>query len=205
MKKYKRLPNWKRWESKLAKINGLYEGDMFLARVQARYDELLAQALYYRNRAIRHHFEDNILPAVAAYSVLLMDGVDKETALQLLDQLLEAAIESERRMYRFWGRFPFFFDMIRLMLKPMMNAQYPEKWNVEWLELGRDMVGLNCHSCFYLDVLTDYGFPELTSHFCWLDDLLTAEAKPSVRFARTQTLARGGTMCDFRYVRVRCK
>jgi hypothetical protein len=50
--------------------------------------------------------------------------------------------------------------------------------------------------------LTEYGFPELTPHFCRLDDVLAAEAAPSVRFERTQTLARGGTLCDFRYARV---
>ncbi len=203
MMKRKLLPNAKRWESEIAKIRGRDEGAAFIVRVQARYDELLAQAQYYENKALRHHFEGNILPAVAAYSILLMDGKDKNSAAETLDKLLEAGIGLERRMYRFWGRFPFFFDMIKLMLKPMMKMQYPEKWDVEWLDLGRNAVGLNCHSCFYLEVLTEYGFPELAPHFCRLDDLLAGEAAPSVRFERTQTIARGGTMCDFRYVRVR--
>lgn len=74
---------------------------------------------------------------------------------------------------------------------------------MEWLDLGRDLVGLNCRACFYLDMLTEYGFPELTPHFCRLDDALAAEAAPSVRFERTQTIARGGTLCDFRYARVK--
>lgn len=39
--------------------------------------------------------------------------------------------------------------------------------------------------------------------FCRLDDLLAAEAASTIRFERTQTLARGGTLCDFRYERVR--
>jgi hypothetical protein len=201
--KHKLLPNAKRWKKVIAKERGHDEAAIFLARVQARYDELLIQARSYENLALRHHFEDNILPAIAAYSVVLMDGKDQDAAAQTLDTWLEAGIESERRMYRFWGIFPFFFDLIRWMLKPMMSRQYPERWNVEWLDLGRDTVGLNCHACFYLDVLTEYGFSELTPHFCRLDDLLAAEARSSVRFERTQTIARGGTMCDFRYVRVR--
>lgn len=132
-----------------------------------------------------------------------MDGMDKESAGFVLDSLLEAGIESRRRMYRFLGRFPFFFDILRLLLKPMMEAQFPDHCDVEWSAIGPDAVGLNCHSCFYLDRLAEFGFPELTPHFCRLDDLLAAEAAPSVRFERTQTLARGGTMCAFRYVRVR--
>ncbi len=202
MSRKKHLPNTKRWEREIAKTRGCNEGAAFLARVLARYDELLGQAFRYENKALRHHFEDNILPAIAAYSVLLMDGMEKESAGRVIDSLLEAGIESERRMYRFWGRFPFFFDMLRIMLKPMMKAQYPDGWNPEWLELGPDLVGLNCRSCFYLDRLTEYGFPELTPHFCRLDDLLAAEAAPSIRFERTQTIARGGMICDFRYARV---
>ncbi|MEW6406798.1 MAG: L-2-amino-thiazoline-4-carboxylic acid hydrolase [Chloroflexota bacterium] len=203
--KQKLLPNLKRWENEFAKERGRNEAAGFILRVQAQYNELISQAHRYDNKALRHHFEGNILPAIAAYSTLLADGSDPQTALQILDQLLEAQIEPERRMYRFWGRFPFFFDMIRFMLKPIMKTQYPQRWNVEWLDLGPDAVGLNCHACFYLDALTEYGLPELTPHFCRLDDLLAAEAAPSVRFERTQTLARGGTMCDFRYVRVRSK
>ncbi len=201
--KSRRLSDAKRWERAIAKERGSDASAVFLARVQARYDELLSRARRYENNALRHHFEDRILPAAAAYSVLLMDGMEKESAGRIVDSLLEAGIESERRMYRFWGRFPFFFDLIRLTLKPMMKAQYPDKWNAEFLDLGRDLVGLNCHSCFYLDRLTEYGYPELTPHFCRLDDLLAAEAAPSVRFERMQTLGRGGTMCDFRYARVK--
>ena len=196
------LPDGVSWKRELAREIGYREAGSFLARAQARYDELLGQAPRLDNRALRNHFENRILPAIAAYSVFLMDA-DKDTAVSRLDQLLEAGIGPERSMYRFWGRFPLFFDMLRLMLKPMMQAQYTEGWEVEWLDLGRDVVGLNCHACFYLDVLTEYGFPELTQHFCRLDDLLAAEAASSIRFERTQTLGRGGSLCDFRYMRVR--
>jgi hypothetical protein len=201
--KTKRLPKLKRWERELAKTRGRDEAAIFLARAQARYDELLSRARRYEKKALRFHFEDNLLPAIAAYSVLLMDGMDRDAAGDALDSLLEAGLESERRMYRFWGRFPFFFDMLRAALRPMMDAQFPEGWNVEWIEPSRDLVGLNCRACFYLDRLTEYGFPELTPHFCRLDDLLAAEAAPAIRFERTQTIGRGGTMCDFRYARVR--
>jgi hypothetical protein len=198
----KLLPNEKQWESAIAKRGGPDEARIFLTRVQARYDELVLQAHHYENKALRFHFEHNILPAIAAYSILLMDGLEKKTAMEIIDDLLEAGIESERRMYRFWGRFPFFFNMIKLMLWPMMKKQYPERWDIEWLDLGPDVTGLNCHACFYLDVLTEYGFSELTPHFCRLDELLAGEAASSVRFERTQTLANGGTICDFRYMRV---
>ena len=203
MRNHKTLPNLKNWQTESEKAMGHKAGAAFLIRVQSKYNELFGQARQYENKALQQHFDNNIMPAMAAYSVLLDDGKDKESALQVIDRLLEATIDSARTMYRFWGRFPFFFDMIRIMLKPMMKKNYPERWNIEWLDLGHDVTGMNCRACFYLDTLTDYGFAELTPHFCRLDELLAAEATPSIRFERTQTLARGGTMCDFRYVRVK--
>lgn len=125
--KSKQLPNRKRWENEIAKQRGMDVAAIFLARVQARYDELRNQARRYENKALRQHFENNILPAVAVYSVLLMDGMEKESADRVMDSLLEAGVESARRVYRFLGRFPFFFDMLRVMLKPMMTTQYPER------------------------------------------------------------------------------
>ncbi|MEW5939661.1 MAG: L-2-amino-thiazoline-4-carboxylic acid hydrolase, partial [Chloroflexota bacterium] len=199
--KTKPLPNLKRWERRLANERGRSEAIIFLTSVQARYDELLSRARRYENRALRGHFEGNILPIVAAYSVLLMDGAEEETAGGVVDLLLEASVESERRMYRFWGRFPIFFNVVRLALKPMMKMQFPADWDIEWLDLGRDLVGFNCRSCFYLDRLTEYGYPELTPHFCRVDEALMSEVARTIRFERTQTLGRGGTMCDFRYAR----
>ncbi len=202
--KRKIIPNAKRWKTVMARQRSPAEAASFLARVQARYEELISQAASYSNRALRIHFEDNILPAVAAYSILMMDGVEKDSALELLDRLLEASLESQRRMYRFWGRFQFFFDMVKLVLKPMMKMQYPEEeWKVEWIDFTPDMAGLNYHACFYMNRLSEYGLAELTPHFCRLDDFLAAQAAPSLRLERTQTIGRGGSMCDFRYIRVK--
>ncbi len=186
---------------------GETEARVFLSRVEAKYLELYARSERHSPRVLQTlHFEKNILPAVAAYKILLMEGKSSESALETLDVLLEATVAGQKRVYRFWGQFPFFFDMLRWMLKPMMRLQYPESaWKTEFPDLGRDIVGLDCHGCFYLKVLSEYGLPELTRHFCRLDDVLYEGVTPYIRFERTQTIGRGGTMCDFRYYRVRQK
>jgi hypothetical protein len=54
------------------------------------------------------------------------------------------------------------------------------------------------YECFYLNMLTAYGVPELTSHFCRLDDLLFGEFQ-GISWERTKTLGRGDDCCDFRF------
>ena len=199
------LPTYRIWLREWTRLHGEMQARVFLSRIQAKYSELYARSRRYSPRVLQKlHFEKNILPAVAAYKIMLMDGQSPETALESLDIFLEATIAGQKRMYRFWGRFPFFFDVLRWALKPMMRIQYPPAgWQTDFPALGRDAVGLDEHSCFYLQVLNDYGLPELTRHFCRLDDILYEGVSPYIRFERTQTLGRGGTLCDFRYYRVK--
>ena len=55
-------------------------------------------------------------------------------------------------------------------------------------------------TCFFLKVLSAYGAPELTAHFCKLDDLLFGNI-PGISWERTQTLGRGDECCNFRFCR----
>ncbi len=73
----------------------------------------------------------------------------------VLDRLLETTIAGQKRLYQFLGKFPFFFDLIRWTLRPMMRIQYPEKgWQINYPNLGPDVVALDSQRCFYLDVLS---------------------------------------------------
>jgi len=74
-------------------------------------------------------------------------------------------------------------------------------WDIELVENSQCSFAFNVHRCFYLDVLTAYGAPELTALYCRLDDLLYATWSPSIRWERTKTLGRGDDCCDFRYSR----
>ncbi len=203
----KTLPNRKTWQDELSRLRGVEYAGVTIEKIEKKYEELLQKAPSYPGWFLQvYHFEKNILPAVALYSVLKEAGDTADEALKLVDALLEAKLVGQKRVYSFWGKMPFFFDMIRLMMEPMMKVQYPKAgWDTEYPRLGRDIVALDEHSCFYLRVLTGYGMPELTAHFCRLDDYLFEGVSPYVRWERQQTLGRGGQLCDFRYYRVKSK
>jgi hypothetical protein len=198
-------PQLKNWQQEIIRQRGKADAKLFMERVKTRYVALFSGSRSYKPHVLQKlHFENNVLPVIALYQVLLEEGNSPNSALKILDRLLETGIAGQKRFYKFWGRFPFFFDMLRLTLKPMVTRQYPQEgWRNEYPDLGPDVVALNGHGCFYLNVLTEYGLPELTRHFCRLDDLLFEGVTPYVRWERTQTLGRGGELCDFRYYRVR--
>lgn len=197
-----RMPNIGPWQQALIEQRGEVEGAMLAARVQARYDELYTQRPHFADRALRMHLEDHILPGLALYQVLQNDRGEPESALSEVDRLFEAGLDKKLVQLRLLGRLPAPFAAFRLLARWSMREFPAEGWAIELVEDSKQSYAFTIRRCFYLDVLTAYGAPELTASFCRLDDLLCANLPPPLRFERTKTLGRGDDCCDFRYVRL---
>src|SRR5512146_2173777 len=70
-----RLPGYKIWLGALSRRMNETAALVLLSRVEAKYLELLARSPRYSPRVLQKlHLEKIILPAAAAYRILLMDG-----------------------------------------------------------------------------------------------------------------------------------
>jgi hypothetical protein len=169
-----------------------------------RYDDLYAGRRHYANRALRKHLSENILPGIALYQALLDDPDTQQRAMPLVERVCtDWAVPSRRQMERL-GRLPFYYPLMRVVIKPMMWFSYPaEAWKREWVENSGAAVAFDMKGCFYLDMLDSYGVPELTAQYCQMDDLVYDGISPQVRWDRKKTLGRGDDCCDFRFVRVK--
>jgi len=191
---------------------GLYEelgkvrATDILAKIQARYSELLRKRALYPQRALRMHLMKNILPGLALYQILREEGISQDAALEVVDRIFEIRVEAKRKRMLWAGRFELFYHLMRWSTRAMMRINYPSAgWQVEWLEVSPERVAFNIHRCFYLEALSSYGAAELTSSFCRGDELVYRDVSRHLRFERTQTLGRGDQVCDFRFVRTGLK
>lgn len=194
------LPDAARWQDVLAAHYGPVDAALLIARMQARYRELFAERPHFDHKALRWHLENSILPGVAAYQVLWDASDDQAEALAVFDHLLEASLQESpvRWQMKLLANLPRQFGVFRWVVRRTMQAQYPrEGWLLTWLEDNEERISFNVHRCFYLDLLTEYGVPELTAHFCRGDDLLFAQLPPEIRWERTETLGCGGRCCNF--------
>ena len=197
------MPHADLWRRELADRLEAGKAADLMDRVEARYAELYRDRTRYDHPALRQHLEENILPGLALYQVLRAGGYDEAGALQLTERLLTVDLLRRRRPLELLGRLPFFFSLLRAVTRGFMARNFPPQgWQVEWRDEGRDVVAFDMVSCFYLDVLTEYGAPELTPVYCGLDDLVYEGVSPHVRWERTRTLGRGDNCCDFRFRRV---
>jgi hypothetical protein len=94
------------------------------------------------------------------------------------------------------------FAALRFLNRWALKYRYPpEGWRFEWVEDSDQCIAYDARECFYLNVLTFYGAPELTAHLCAIDDLLYGDLR-GISWERTKTLGRGDDRCDFRFCRV---
>jgi hypothetical protein len=198
-----RMPYLDVGQEVLAETRGPVQATLLAARVQARYDELYARRLRFEQPALRQHYEVGILPSLAFYQTLREER-DQEAALEEMDRIIPALVErsGRRRLAQILGAMPDSFAVLRIVNRWVMKVRYPpEGWRFEWVEDSNQCIAYDARECFYLNVLTACGAPELTAHLCAIDDLLYNNL-PGISWERTKTLGRGDDRCDFRFCRV---
>jgi hypothetical protein len=198
-----RMPYLEVGQRVLAETRGTVKAALLAAQVQARYDELYAHRLRFHQPALRQHLEEGVLPALALYQTLREEGDDQEAVLAEIDRIITAMTErsGRRRLVKAMGHLPDPFAILRIANRWAMKRVYPpEGWRFEWVEDSDQCIAYDARECFYVNVLTFYGAPELTAHLCTVDDLLFGDL-PGISWERTQTLARGDDRCNFRFCR----
>ncbi len=201
----RRMPYLDVGQQVLAETRGPVQAALLAARVQARYDELYAHRLHFHQPALRQHLEEGILPALALYQTLCEEGDDQEAALAEIDRILAASVErsGRRRLVKAMGHLPDPFAILRIANRWAMKRVYPpEGWRFEWVEDSDQCIAYDARECFYVNVLSFYGAPELTAHLCVIDDLLYGDL-PGIAWERTKTLSRGDDRCNFRFCRTK--
>lgn len=77
--------------------------------------------------------------------------------------------------------------------RPIVNAES----EIAVVDLER--VDFTVNKCWFFELTTRAGVPELAPMFCAGDEGYFENHQPEIRFSRTTTLAEGGACCDFKF------
>jgi hypothetical protein len=191
------------WQRRLAQTRGEVPAAMLAARVQARYDDLYAHRPHFAHSALRFYLL-HLLPGLALYQVLRMEGDDQEAALKEAESLVVATSVELDGLWRVLQRSKDPFGMLRQIVRRALQYALPSPaWEAESVEDGADAIAFRIRRCFYMDVLAAYGAPELTQLYCKLDDISYESMPSTIAWQRHGTLGRGGDCCDLRFSRGR--
>jgi hypothetical protein len=194
-----KIPMSRRFFPPLASIIGKER----YGRVLVRYRDLYASHDLPQNPFLQWHLTEGILPGLAFYQVLRESGESREGALAAIDRAFASLFSGNVRKMKRLGRLPFIYPFLRRFIRPAMRPYPAEGWSIEWIQNDKEAIRFSMKSCFYHDVLSRYGAPELTASFCRVDDLTYESMSPRVSWRRTMTIAGGDEVCDFCFARAK--
>lgn len=202
-----RFPQLRLVQQGLTKKYGEVEAAFLAGRIQQRYEELYKHRPRFRDCRLQFHVNQSIIPVLALYQVLLDQAGNSQRALTEVQELIIKVVMGKGGfMIRLLQYFFDPFSVLRRAVRFVNRTAFPASgWDIQYTVDDRQAIAFNIHGCLYMNVLSAYGVPELTQVFCQFDDAI-AELFPSqITWKRESTLARGGSLCDFRYERVQDK
>ena len=139
----------------------------------------------------------------------LVELFDAERAVAIMKEVMDAAayepmmmcLPDPERVRQLEGApIAIFRDYIEAMARASVEAGCNEMRVLD-LDDGGGAFELNVTWCVWLELARRLGIPEGCQPNCYADDLVFPEYFDAlgIRYARTQTLACGGSCCDFRF------
>ena len=177
---------------------GPQQGPQIAADMERQYQQLCLRDGEQPPDLIRH-LHNNIYPVVAAFRSLMAGGMPRqeasETAQAAFLELMEAPAASIRKLCRIPG----FYRLVPSLFSKLTPKLFKKEAGFEFqfypTEPGH--VRFDMKACPYFRACQDLDCPELAPVFCATDDVCYGHMHPRLSWNRTQTLARGGKVCDF--------
>jgi hypothetical protein len=123
------------------------------------------------NKAARKHLEFIILPAVSVYEYLIIKKINEAKALKYLEEYVMNYYSRYAKVYRIFGKLPFFYNIFRWILPSYMKSYPTPFWKIEWYKNNKLEIAFNITDCLYYKTFMKYSCVNLTPIFCRVDNL----------------------------------
>lgn len=156
---------------------------------------LLEENAHVHPAMLRHYRQ--LLPCIAFYEVAKR-ALGQSEAVAFFERWAFTEVTKMVPFARFVMRLGLYRkmpDLGKWMLQRIFNED--AGFSSRSVPNGRNF-SVDITTCPYVEACTRYGCPELTRFACEADDITYGNLHPKLLWARTQTLGKGGTCCDFR-------
>ena len=162
------------------------------------YDALIPHS-YGESKGRTDNLVNNIYPMIALYRAIQKNNVDKEEALKsMFDIMREKTTNGIRKQYKFFGKTPLIFPLIRFMFGQGLKG---DSWKVHFIESNKENFRYDIKECLWAQACSKEGCPELCQIFCRNDEINFVDISKYMKFHRTKTIGNGDDICDFHFSR----
>ncbi len=151
------------------------------------------------SKSIKEHTEFKIYPLIGIYHAMQKHGIEKDEALQFIDNTYSLMAEQEAESIRKILKIPFVYKLMPKVFKYVTLQQFGEKagFKAKFYNTAKTQCKFDVEKCLYCDVCRKNNCFELTKCFCHTDDVKDGNMHPHIHWNRTKTMGEGGNICDF--------
>lgn len=177
---------------------GPAQGNEISAQIKHEYDTL-CQNDSNRPKDLIHHLHKNIFPAIATFHALQKAGMSRQKAIEFTQESFLELMEKPASTIRKLCKFPGIYHLVPTLFKTMMPKLFKKEagFSFQIYPTNHQRAKFDMLKCPYYEICQELNCPELAPIFCQTDDICYGNMHPKLCWKRTQTIARGGTLCDF--------
>lgn len=151
------------------------------------------------SEALKQHTEGMIYAGVSLYQALQEKGVAPEEALAQTDRIFQDFSKGAAEKIRKLLKVPGLYRKVPWIFRTATQKKYSAEsgFEMKFYDVGKRRVKFDVTICPYYNTCMALGCPELTTIFCNTDDCCYGNMHPKLKWNRTQTIGRGGALCDF--------
>ncbi len=190
-------------KSLLFKEYGGTKGNLIYTSACKRFIEIVNENIN-EDKAMYMHTRAKIYPCIAILDAFIENGYAKEEALKFITSFTQQRSHTYAKIIRNFMKIPFIYKKMPKTFGNMTKKNFGEKQNfsANFYEISDRVMRFDMTKCPYSDILTKYGYPEITIAFCRGDDIVYGKMHPKLIWERTKTLGDGDSICDFKITRI---
>ena len=142
----------------------------------------------------------NLFSALAFIFAYEERGKTRDESISLVKNAMYDYIKPQIKQMKNLSRLPVFVPFLKAFMPAKFRKIAGYGWNIEFPQAPKNTFSMITHDCIFDKIFRKYGIPELTSVFCYVDDILYGSL-PGADFIYTQQIGNGGSCCDYRFVR----
>ena len=162
--------------------------------VLIKIDDLIKESSYKDEKNYGHLC--NIFSSMAFYYVLQKNGKTKEESLDIVKNAMYKFIVPQKIKMQKISSIPGFIKLMKWSFPLKIKRNNGAGWDIVYPECNKDEYAFNVRKCIYAQIFSLYHVKELGPVFCHVDDILYGNL-PKISFEYTQTICRGGSVCDY--------
>ena len=151
------------------------------------------------SKALQAHTVMQLYPAIALYKSLLSAHIEKEKAVDIIDDCLCTVAQVSAKQFRTILKFPGLYKLLPRIYKWMTVNKFGEEvgFKQKFYPTDSTRCKFDMTHCVYKDYCQLHGCPEILRCFCHTDDITSGNMHPKICWNRTQTMGEGAEYCDF--------